>query len=568
MNVERAGSSGRQRLALAVVIGAIVLVLTLIAPDYGLTWDESQGDLFFGERYWAYWTQRDSEQLDFTRRTLTRFRQPGVIDLYLSPCRSLPHMFYPFANTLAAGTHALFHRALGLLQAIPAYHAVNHLLFAIFAWNLGTWIGRRFGDGPALGAVLLLLAHPRVLAHVQFNVKDVPTMCLFGLAVIHFAIAMERRQPLRLVLVAVLVGLTTATKANGVFLGVLFLAILIVDLTSPAGKTRPLGSRLWIGLAAMPPVALLGYYYAWPQAWPAFKVVWRDHFEEITSQGYRTLPSGLHFDAWWEVAVTTPPILLPFFVLGALEGLRLWRARPELRTALAALSVWLVVPLLRVTLPGMVNFDGIRHFIEFWPPVAVFVALGVAWTLRSSRILAKRIAPVRAGVLRWSAAVGVIVLVAVPPLAASVRTHPFQLAYFNPLLGGLGGAQARGHPNATDYWAASYLQGMRWLRDNAERPSFVVVPVAAHVARLYEKTHLPSDVQMIVFTNAATPEVLPQDVRRFSGLVAATERPPIYVMFVTRRSWYNEITELALRRGTEVMRIEVDGGVILKVLRL
>ncbi len=78
----------------------------------------------------------------------------------------------------------------------------------------------------------------------------------------------------------------------------------------------------------------------------------------------------------------------------------------------------------------------------------------------------------------------------------------------------------------------------------------------------------PADLRLLTLTRADSPRVSPQQFQEFRALVAAEDRPPIYVMFVTRESWYNAIVEETLRRGTEVMRVEVDGGVILKVLRL
>lgn len=41
-----------------------------------------------------------------------------------------------------------------------------------------------------------------------------------------------------------------------------------------------------------------------------------------------------------------------------------------------------------------------------------------------------------------------------------VRLHPYEYVYFNRLVGGLPGAQARFE---TEYWGASYTEGLRWL---------------------------------------------------------------------------------------------------------
>ena len=39
---------------------------------------------------------------------------------------------------------------------------------------------------------------------------------------------------------------------------------------------------------------------------------------------------------------------------------------------------WLMVPIIRISLPGMINFGGIRHFLEFIPAAALIAGYGAA----------------------------------------------------------------------------------------------------------------------------------------------------------------------------------------------
>ena len=59
----------------------------------------------------------------------------------------------------------------------------------------------------------------------------------------------------------------------------------------------------------------------------------------------------------------------------ALVGLFAGRCPALLRLFLI---VWVAVPVGRVTMPGMLNFDGIRHFIEFYPALCVLAGLGLS----------------------------------------------------------------------------------------------------------------------------------------------------------------------------------------------
>ena len=65
-----------------------------------------------------------------------------------------------------------------------------------------------------------------------------------------------------------------------------------------------------------------------------------------------------------------------------------------------------------------------------------------------------------------------------------MRTHPFQIAYWNVLAGGTAGAYSSGLPQAGDYWGMSYRLGLEWLNDNAPPDSALAVPVVEHAVRL------------------------------------------------------------------------------------
>jgi hypothetical protein len=144
----------------------------------------------------------------------------------------------------------------------------------------------------------------------------------------------------------------------------------------------------------------------------------------------------------------------------------------------------------------------VRHFLELFPALGALAALGVA---ESARRLAALLPGVRAGLL--GAALGALALA--PGVAAVVRTHPFQLAYFNVFVGGYPGALARALPQAGDYWALSYRQGIRWLNAHAEPDAFLAVPVAEHAVRLVAPEWLRSDLTLLPLTSPLSPRIPP-----------------------------------------------------------
>ena len=146
-----------------------------------------------------------------------------------------------------------------------------------------------------------------------------------------------------------------------------------------------------------------------------------------------------------------------------------------------------------------------------------------------------------------------------------LRTHPFQIAYWNVFAGGPGGAIERRLPQSGDYWGMSYRLGMGWLSENAERDAFVAVPVVEHAVRLTAQEHLRDDLFLLPVSTPFSPRIAPERLQKTLHL--ARERP-VYVMFVPRLDWMNELMALSLSSGEPAAVWELDGAPILYVFRL
>jgi hypothetical protein len=97
-------------------------------------------------------------------------------------------------------------------------------------------------------------------------------------------------------------------------------------------------------------------------------------------------------------------------------------------------------------------YDAHRHFLFVLPPLATLAGLAI------SQLFGARSVPLlwRASVL--GALVGLVFLVS----SDMIALHPYEYVYFNRLSGGLRAAQSRFE---TDYWGASYAEGVRWVGD-------------------------------------------------------------------------------------------------------
>jgi hypothetical protein len=219
------------------------------------------------------------------------------------------------------------------------------------------------------------------------------------------------------------------------------------------------------------------------------------------------------------------------------------------------LWIWLLLPLLRIARPHANFYDGNRHFIEYVPALCALAGLGVAELWRAARpIVAARFgaAGVR-GVAVAAIAGGALALVW--PLWAY---HPFELAYFNVLAGGLGGAQRDGLfrsastplANGTegDYWSSSLREGMRAAA--AATPPGHAIGVCTWLPAL-------ADIDREGDGRGPPPEV-----------TAETGRADVAVVYVSPRekrcSW-KKVHELERQRAL-VQRVERGGGLIYELL--
>jgi len=314
----------------------------------------------------------------------------------------------------------------------------------------------------------------------------------------------------------------------------LFPQIGLVLLVLLALRRAPPWRSFFGGCAIALVFLLASFWVASPMYWahPIQSGIYRLAF--LLSAGTR---EGVWepFETLRVVAVTTPPALLALALLGALR-----RDVPVLLRSMILLGV--AVPLGRTMLPGMVNFDGVRHFWEFWPPTALLAGLGFEKLIRAVAAWRKRLPTAPTLAATATVAFGF-------PAFAVVDTFPHGICYFNSFIGGLKGAQARGEPQASDYWAGSYWQGLEWFAANTTSSSKLCVPLHEHVARFAAPLRGISE-------------------SRFADPYAPPEMDRLYVMFTTLSEVYDDTLRWLVAERTPHHQIQVQGAPILVIFRL
>jgi hypothetical protein len=483
--------------------------------DYGATWDEALGDLFFGQRYAAFFASFDAKYLDFSRGLAM---QP---DFSMSPFRSFPEQYYPLANILAYGTSRML---APWLDPVDGIHAFNLLLAAAFVIVFFDWIRRRFSLVVAVTTIALLFTTPRIWYDLMVNVKDFPEMVFFTLAAIAFYEAIERNSTRWYVVAGVLLGCALATKANALFLPFVPFAYLLA--------TRRRERAAWLRLVAACILGVAVMIALWPWLWSDPLGRLYENLRYLTARANDTLPEA-RTSPLAVVLLTTQPLFLLLVPFGLFAVVR----RKEW-----FLLCWLGVIALRLTLPGSINFDGVRHFLELFPPLALAAALAIER-------------------LRARVALTIALVAIIPGVAGIIRMHPFENAYWNVFAGGLRGAASRHIPQWGEYWGTSYRQGIDWLNHNAPPHSAIAVPIAEQTVALVAPTRLRPDLELVRYN----PAVPPYDRDRLPHLVARAKRQPVFIMFITREDAANELTQVAERQLQPVAEWSRDGVALLRI---
>jgi hypothetical protein len=562
-------TSSRAALGLAAACVAAWLAFALPRLDeFGATWDCVLGEYPHGEQYLAYLLDGDRTWLDFSRDPWNEQRnsvegfgsaapprvQPAAPEERppASPrvAHREPHLRYqdwlydwyeshPFGALLSAAACRLLWDATGWLPCLSAHHLPVVLLVALLLGVLVGQSARRWGPVAALGAAGGLLLAPRFLCDAFNNLKDAPEAVLYALALLAWARGLRGGRLATCAAAGVLTGLALAQKANALFLPV---HVLLFFVLANLRRWRRGEERLafpWAGAALGASCGLAAWLAASPMMWSdtwARVLIKLDYFAAQGRQSYVVQD----WDGPRSFLVTTPPALL----LLALAGLLNRRACGEQRLLLA---LGVAVPVGRTALPGAINFDGVRHFLEFMPFLALLAGLGLELALRT----AGELLPARGRTAR--AACGAVLAAALlaGPALSCARTWPHGNCYYSELAGGLRGAQARGWTSATDYWAASYWQAFDWISERAEPGAGVLAPVAWHVAEAIAPLRLRPDLRLLR-----------------SGDEGADLPAVLYVAYVTHPPFYGPVAWELEDTGRPVHELRVQGAPIVRIHRI
>lgn len=435
MNVRRSGFfSSRVLIPVGLFLTTFILVAAT-AGDYGVAWDEPSyfhaSDLHvewladFGSNL-ARGSPRDSLQ-DDTIKAAWRWNPYNV-----------PHP--PFSRIVSGATKSV---AYPWLDKFVAYRLGPALFFALLVACMYLWMTELFGVATGIFAAVTLLTIPNLFAFAHIAVTDMPLASMWFLTAYCFWKGLKSWK--WSVALGIVWGLALATKFPALLIPVPL--ILWAHLFHRGSYANNVFAMLFLSpifMAASQP-------YLWHQG--GLRIL--EFLYEGLSRGYRPETSFAVFFFGQNYLSSQLPWYYPFFMIGvttpepmlalALVG---FLCMPWLREKKATVALFFIsaafIPLMAL-LPGAVLHDGMRQLLPSLPFLAALAATGFFFLVSHLKNWSARLQSLQAiANLRHKVVAVAMLLTLFVPTLDTYLSHPFQLSYYNRLVGGIQGAYHRG----------------------------------------------------------------------------------------------------------------------------
>lgn len=446
-------------------VGLLFFVFSLLTiNDYGISWDEPT-HFKRGQGYLWYLLTSDNDYSKLPAYNLSRAQNdPQYHERSIYQDERHNAAFYrtidgthpPLADILSSATNMIFYQKLGWLGDIESYH-----LFEIFVASLGVaalflFVFESFGPRAAIFSTILFATYPLFWGESHFNIKD-PVETSWIILTLYFLWKGVKSQSVRFILISsVFAGFGLSTKFNVIFLPLIVLPWLMLIFKMYKREFRAfLKTRRFILAGLLYPIIVFAIFYL------SYPFLWENTVENIGKvlTYYRrnaldpafansALADWSFYPLRW-VVLTAPPLVLLGFLLSLISLKKLINQHHGF---ILLIFLWFAVTIIRVSIPGVNIYGGVRQIMEYIPAISILAGLGFA------RLLFGRSKMVTLGTL---------LIVITLSLYQLVRLHPNENVYFNFLAGGLKGAVGAGVPAAGNSFGNAYYQGVQWINENS-----------------------------------------------------------------------------------------------------
>lgn len=420
---------GRARhLALIAVAVAHTLAVWFTMDGMGMAWDE--GFYFEPNRGSMVWLA------DWIHGDL-----PGGNDAYWGQTPeylAVPRLLHGLSGCLFRDSWLVRDH---FFPELAAQRMVDGLAHGLNVWLIGLLLLGPWGLGPALVGMLAYGSVPSLFGYAHFATAETLTITTTLLVAVTFLRGLRRMHGA--ILAGIFFGLALNTKFNAVLLP------LMLWPWAWWHHRRAMTNNLMAMIFLGPIVWVLTWPWVWSDTIPRLLTHCEHFLGHIQTStyfhgvrwGWDAAPTPWYYPL--EMAAVTTPI--PTLVLGLLglytclrDGGHQGRAR--------LFALLCLIPLGVACLPGTPRYDGVRLFLPAFAGFAL--AAGVAFARLLELLIQSRplLFNSRARVLAVHALA--IIAVTLPGQWGICRIHPYELSWFNSLVGGLRGAARGGHETA------------------------------------------------------------------------------------------------------------------------
>lgn len=462
--------------AIGLLIAALYVVLLVkTAPTLGYARDE--GFYFSAAQSYASWFQ---ELWDSPKQAVTRVAVDRVW--------SANHEHPALAKSAFAISWLVFYKKWHLFAEEGTSFRFPGMVSAGAAlWILYLWGARARSREVGLGAALAFALMPRVFYHSHLDCFDIPITTMWLACSYGYWRSIQGGGLRWAVLTGILFGLALSTKHNSWFLPIAFVIHTVWMHVGLLRHDLRAGTfRIPTALLFMAILGPLVFYATWPWIWfdtgarlndyVGFHMGHEYYNMEFFGQTYWKPPMPRTYP-WVMTAATVPIITLVCMLIGL--GHFVWerRRRPlEMQGEAVTGTLWIVgifinyAPWLSSSTP---IFGGTKHWITAYPFLALFAGEGIRWVLRWA-------AESKMWVLShpvWGRAL-IGLACAASPLVQTLRSHPWGLSNYTPLVGGAAGAASLGLNRG--FWGFTTGSVLPWINEHAPRGASVYIHDTAY----------------------------------------------------------------------------------------
>lgn len=455
----------------SIIALAFLVVSVFTISDYGISWDEPI-HFMRGQGYLHYFLTGEIKY-DTVPENRSYYQNDQLTAKYFLESDS-GHP--PLNGIFAAFSNYVFFQKLEILGDVESYHVFNIITATLLIFIVALFAFETFGFFASLASGLSLSLYPLFFGESRFNIKDPPEAAFFGLTIYAFWRAINSWSWKWLILSAVGFGLGLGTKFNILFLPFILIPwaiykVFILDrrnlnLSGMKGKIKTKRNFL-LALIISPVIILLIFVGSWPFLWTnpvsnlleifGFYKQIGTGFNYQTIQYYSTFGFNFYPILW--IIFTTPPFILFLTFVGIIAVAFNFKTK---NGAAILWVLWLIIPVIRVTLPNSSIYGGVRQIMEYIPAMALISGLGAVslkmWLTKQFKVSEK--------LLLVLLLIGFLQI-----LQVLIQLHPNENVYFNQLIGGLHGAKENNIPSWGNSFGNAYHQAMRWINRNTPKDS-------------------------------------------------------------------------------------------------